>query len=405
MKLGFYYKYPGTNKKDIEVVYNKRRFHHTWVLGKTGQGKSTFLINSAIADILHGDGIAFFDPHGDAIDTICQHIPPEKVVLFDPSDRKFPIGFNPIHNIPKHEIPFVASALVDTFKAVWGYDDMSTPQLDQYLYNGIAALAEVPDGTLLGLKYLITSEKYRSKVLSFVTDPIIKDFWETDFDELMPEREKRANTLSTLNKIGALISDPKLRNVVGQPTSTIDLNEIIDKGYVLLVRLPQGKLGIQKSAMMGAILMSQLHLAALHRKGKMPFHIYADEAHHFGTNTLEEMLSGIRKFNVSLVLANQYIDQLSRTLRSAIIGTVGTILAFRLGVIDADIISKEIGVEPRDLTSLSPYTTWGSEFLDMPDIEFPVLGEENTIRMQSRLKYAVKQSYVEQRLRKFVEGT
>lgn len=408
MKLGTYNKYPGSLQSENVTVFNEQRFHHTWVLGKTGQGKSTFLINTAIADILRGEGIAFFDPHGDAIDEIITHIPPEKVIFFDPSDRNFPVGFNPLHGIPKHEIPFVASSLLDTFKSVWDYT-IPTPQLDQYIYNGIAALSEVPDGTLVGLKYLITSKKYREEVLSFVADPIIKDFWETDFGELMPEREQRQNTLSTLNKIGALISDPMIRNVIGQPKSTIDLKEIIDKGHILLIRLPVGKLGLQKSSMIGAMLMAQIHLASLHRTKSTPFHIVADEAHRFGTSTLEEMLSGIRKFNVSLTLAHQYLEQLPSPLQAALLGTVGTTVAYRLGVKDAEIIGKELQLESHELVGLNPYNAWVRSatlnHLSMPDIEYEEVGAAKEIKQYSRLKYATKRGRVEKRLRKFVEGT
>ena len=136
MQLGLDLQLPGTSKAHYKSVYNERRFNHSWYLGKTGQGKSTALINAAIADILNGEGVAFFDPHGDAIDTILDHIPKSefgRVVVFDPSDGDFPVGFNPLHNVPSEEIPFVSSALVDTFKSVWGYGDLATPQLDQYL--------------------------------------------------------------------------------------------------------------------------------------------------------------------------------------------------------------------------------------------------------------------------------
>ena len=406
MKLGLDLQLPGTSKAYYKSVYNERRFNHSWYIGKTGQGKSTALINCAIQDILNGDGVAFFDPHGDAIDSILKHIPPENVILFDPSDRECPIGFNPLHNVD--DVPFVASSVVDTFKAIWGHS--WGPQLEQYLYNGIAALAEVPDGTLVGLKYLITSEKYRRRVMSFVTDPVIRGFWNMDFDELMPDREKRQNTLSTLNKIGALISDPKIRNVIGQPKSTINFQEVMDNEKCLLIRLPQGKLGIQKSAMLGALLMSQLHLTALNRTSKTPFHIYADEAHHFGTSTLEEMLSGIRKFNVSLVLAHQYIDQLTPSLRSALLGTVGTIVAFKVGINDAEIIAKEMNLETNDLVQQFPYNAWVKsteiDNLVMPDIELPAFeSSPRIIKEQTQRQYGRKRWQVENRINKFINHT
>jgi type IV secretory pathway TraG/TraD family ATPase VirD4 len=388
-------------------IYNTRRFQHTWVIGKTGTGKSTTLERWAIDDILAGEGLAFFDPHGDAADTILLHIPPHRrrdVMLFDPSDRDFPIGFNIFHNVPIHRRPFVASSVVDCFKSIWGHS--WGPQLEMFLYAGAAALLDVPDGTLLGLKFLITSPTYRKRVLSHIQDPAIKDFWETDFEEHMPEREQRERTLSTLNKIGALISDPTIRNAIGQPTTSINFKDIMDNQKILIVSLPQGKLGIEKSALIGALLMSHLHLTALSGT-RTPFHVYADECHHFGTQTLVEMLSGIRKFGVSLVLAHQYLGQLTPALRDALIGTVGTIVAFRLGVTDSKLLAPEIG---QSLHDLAPYTasvrTDETYTLDMPPISSPIYpSSPRRIRHRCRSQYAMPREHVETRIARFIQNT
>jgi len=412
MLLGYERTYLPDPHPQWEPVYNERRFNHTVVLGKTGMGKSTFLVNSAIEDVLSGDGIAFFDPHGDAIDSIIKHVPPERVILVDPSDVDYPVGFNPLHNV--EDFPFVASAMLDTFKSIWG--SSWGPQLEQYLYNGIAALAEVPDGTLIGLKYLLTSRLYRKRVMSFVSDPIIRDFWSSDFEEIMPDKEKRQTTLSTLNKIGALISDPKLRNVLGQPKSTVNLRSAMDTRKCLLIRLPQGKLGIQKTAMLGSLLMAQIHLAALSREARSPLHVYADEAHHFGTSTLEEMLSGVRKFGVSLVLAHQYLDQLSPSLRAALLGTVGSIVSFRLGVGDAELLAKEMEtktckITPRDLLTLPPYTVRakcndGGRLLTTQEIEHPEWPDGPRLAIElTRSRYGRKRLRVENKINKFIRST
>lgn len=410
MLLG--YEPPEGLDKTWKAVHNDSRFNHTWVLGKTGVGKSNFLINSAITDILNGEGVAFFDPHGDAIDTIIKHVPPDKVILFDPSDTEFPIGFNPLHNVT--DFPFVAGAILDTFKSIWGHS--WGVQLEQYLYNGISALVETPDGTLVGLKYLITSDRYRNHVMSFVSNPIIKDFWDTDFDVLMPDREKRQNTLSTLNKIGALISDPKIRNILGQPKSTINFKDIMDNNKCLLIRLPQGKLGIEKSKMLGALLMAQLHLTALSRDTRQPFHIYADEAHNFGTSTIEKMLAEIRKYNVSVVFANQFIAQLNPSLQNALVGTVGSIVAFKLGISDAEYIAKEmtarmIQLHPRDITELPPFTVWAKAnervyYLTTYEVDFPVLPDSpRRIKHSAHEQYGRRRLWVESKINRFIRGT
>jgi type IV secretory pathway TraG/TraD family ATPase VirD4 len=343
----------------LHPVINDRRFSHAWVIGKTGVGKSTALIRWAVDDILAGEGVAFFDPHGDAAEEILRHVPRARradVIYFNPSELC--IGFNPFDTVPEERRAFVASALTDGVKAVWGYGGAATPVLDQMLFNGARAMMDMPDGTLLGLKFLLTSAAYRKRVIAHIRDPVIRDFWAVEFEQHMTERERRERTLSTLNKLGALISDPLIRRTVGQPRSAIDLAQVLRDGKILIVALPQGELGIEKSSLIGSLLMSQLHLAALSRGAdRRPFHVYADECHHFGAATLAEMLSGIRKFGVSLTLANQYLDQLPRKLKAALLGAAGTIVSFRIGALDTPFIEPEFQLarDDQSLCELQPY--------------------------------------------------
>lgn len=359
--------------------------------------------------------MVFFDPHGDAADNILLHIPPRRrndVILYDPSDQNYPIAFNILNKIPSDRRPFVASSVVDAFKSIWGYS--WGPQLEQFLYNGIAALLDTPDGTLMGLKFLITSPEYRARVISYIEDPVIKNFWQTDFEELMPEREQRERTLSTLNKIGALISDPAIRNSIGQSRTALNLKDIIDKGYILIVRLPQGQLGIEKSSLIGALLMSHIHLTALQRQNHNPFHIYADECHFVGNQTLIEMLSGIRKFGISLVLAHQYLDQLTPEFRAALLGTVGTIVSFRLGAADAKFLAPEFQLSEQDddpLHAVPPYHAYArvngrAPLLKMTPTdakEYP--SSPKKIQNRCRSVYATPRSQVEERIERFIRNT
>lgn len=395
-------------------VYNERRTAHTWVLGKSGVGKSTALVRWAIDDITAGDGVVFFDPHGDAAEEILHHIPPHRrgdVLFYNPADREFPIGFNILDSVPPDHRPFIASSVVDAFKSIWGHS--WGPQLEMFLYAGTAALLDAPDGTLMGLKFLITSQKYRDRVLTHVKDPAIRDFWQTDFEEHMPEREQRERTLSTLNKIGALISDPTIRNSIGQPRTAINFNDILNHQKILIVSLAQGELGIAKSSLLGALLLSNLHLTALGRTSRAPVHVYVDECHHFGTMTVIEMLSGIRKFGLSLVLAHQYTEQLSRELRAALIGTAGTIVSFRLGVTDADLLEREFDLcrDDTPLPQLTPYsayaktdnTTW---YLNMPPVEstcYPTSFKK--IKNAAQFRHASPRSKIEQRIERFFNNT
>lgn len=414
MRLGYQAVHVFRKQTPHEPVDNPARFSHTWVLGKSGAGKTTALVRWMVDDIHAGDGVAFFDLHGDAARELLEYIPPRRrgdVVFYDPSDHNYPIGFNVLDRVPDAQKAFVAASVVDTFKSIWS--SSWGPQLELFLYASTAALLDTPNSTLLGIKFLLTSAAYRQRVLAHVRDPLIRDFWETDFAEHMPNREQRERTLSTLNKIGALISDPLIRNSVGQPRTALNFADILDQQKILIVSLPQGKLSITKASLIGALLMSNLHLAALGRTRRLPFHVYVDECHNFGTGTLTEMLSGIRKFGVSLTLGHQYIDQLPAQFRAAMIGTTGTLVAFRLGVSDADMLADELALTRDDipLTQLEPFRAYAKNdratyYLRMPATSarrFEPSPEK--IVNAARHRLAVPRAVVEARIARFVANT
>lgn len=397
--------------------HQQYRFRHTYILGASGTGKSTTLQNFALDDITAGSGLLFIDPHGDDIDALLANIPKERradVILYDPSDHLHPVGFNPFYNIPLDRRPLVASTLVDTMKAMWDYTGFPTPDLDQVIYNATAAMLDMPDGTLLGMKFLLTSEHYRARVLPFVTDPIVSDFWR-DFNVLEPKRQDE-KTKSTLNKLGALLSDPRVRNSIGQPESAIDLTDILNTGKILLVRVPQGQLGIQKARMIGSLILASVHAAALARTSTVPFHIYIDECHHFAGPTLIEMLSGIRKFNVSLTLAHQYVEQLPIDIRSAVFGNVATKICFRVGSRDAELLKHEFfsnhsiqGIDQlpfREVRVKHPAVSRADqEFETLPHQPLPDNPRaRRSIANLSRRTYALPRASVQRRLDLFIAG-
>ncbi|PHP65444.1 hypothetical protein CSC94_18975 [Zhengella mangrovi] len=319
------------------------RFQHRAILGKTGTGKSTCMRALMLDDIARGDGLFYLDPHGEDADRLLERIPPKRrtdVILFDPCDDDNAQPINLIGEIAPPWRPFLASSLVDTFKSIWGYDQIATPVLDQYLHNAIAALLDRPGATLIDIHFMLTSQSFRDETVSLIQDPAIRSFWADDF-AAMSERERRETTRSTLNKIGALLADPRMRSVIAYPKSRIDLGAVLKTRKILIARLPQGRLGLHKTRILGSLLVARLHMAALAREGRNPFHLYLDECHHFAPGTLAEMLSGIRKFGVSLTLCHQYMAQLSPVLREAILGTVGTKIVFRVGLADAEALRHE----------------------------------------------------------------
>lgn len=322
---------------------NEHRFQHRYLLGKTGTGKSTLMRAMMCEDIDRGDGLFYCDPHGEDADRLIEHIPSRRrpdVILFDPSDNENVTPINLLADVAPDWRAFVASSMVDTFKSIWGYDNLTTPVLDQYLHNSIAALLCVPGSTCMDIRFMLTNDRFRKRIIRRVSDPAIRAFWAQDFAALS-ERERRESARSTLNKIDALITDPRMRGIIGYPKSLIKLEGVLADGKILIARLPQGRLGLQKTKMLASLLLARLHMAALARQDRRPFHLYLDECHHFAPGTLAEMLSGIRKFNVSLTLCHQYFAQLTPQLRDAILGTVGTKIMFRVGLADAEALRFE----------------------------------------------------------------
>ena len=232
-----------------------------------------------------------------------------------------------MQGVPESERPLVASNLLDTFRSVWGYEGMSTPVFDQYLYNSLAALLDTPNGTLLGVKFLLTT-RYRDEVLQYVTDPVVKDFWENDFAS-MPEEDKRTSVQSTVNKFQTLMADARVRNCLGQ-TRGLSLKDIVDRKKILLVRLPRYSLGLQKTKILGSLLISMLP----------PCKLFIDDAHLFQTPTLVELFS-----RGEVTIAHQYLSQFDRETQDALFGNAVTKTAFRTGIKDAEILKREFYVD------------------------------------------------------------
>lgn len=346
MRLGTFRRYNSRKRRFTSpsfAISERRRLSHLWVVGKTGMGKSTFLLNCIAEDIRAGRGCFVIDPKGDLAVDILSTIPPSRrrdCIYFDPADADFPIGFNPLAT----KASTVLAAFHHLFRDSWG------PQLEQILKA--AVLAVQPHGTLLDVKFLLTSKRLRERLA--IRDPLVRDFWRQDFAHHMGEKEQRDRTLSTLNKVRQFLDDPVLRNIVAQP-SAFDLAEVIDSNKIFIANLAAGRIGQDNCALLGAFLIASLHSAALARRGRELFPVYVDEAYLFGSAAFAEMLSILRGFGVSLTLANQYVDQLDDRLQSALLGNAGTMISFKLGSRDAATLAPDFDCKPSDLTLLEPH--------------------------------------------------
>jgi len=340
------------------IKTNDRR-RHIYVIGKTGTGKTTLLENMVIQDIRQGKGACVVDPHGDFADKMLDFVPSHRindVIYFNPTDVDYPIAFNVMEKVDYDHRALVASGLIGTFKKIWA--DSWGPRLEYVLRNAVLALLEYPNSTLLGIMRLLVNKPYREKVLERVTDPVVRSFWLDEFSKYQGKFEIEA--ISPIqNKIGQFLTNPLIRNIVGQTKSSIDIRAAMDKQKIVIMNLSKGSIGEDTSNLLGAMMITKLQLAAMSRVDlpedqRKDFYLYVDEFQNFATESFANILSEARKYGLSLILAHQYINQVPESVKEAILGNVGTMISFRVGVNSAEILEKEFkpGFNADDLVSL-----------------------------------------------------
>jgi len=354
-----------TNFRNEKVPFGIKRADrrgHMYLLGKTGTGKSTLMEALMVDDMKKGLGFALIDPHGDLVKKVKARIPEYRtadVIDFDVPNPFQPYGFNPLAGIPESKRPLAASGLIQVFRHLW--IDSWGPRLEYILRNCLLSLLESPDSTLTDISRILTDKLFRERVLTFVSNKQVKDFWHKEYDAF-PER-LRAEAISPIqNKVGAFVSHPLLQKILTKPERSLNLRKTMDDGKILLVNLSKGSIGEDISNLLGSLLISRFDLAALSRADKpeverADFTLYLDEFHNFTTQSLMFMLSELRKYRLSLVLAHQYLSQLTENIRDAILGNVGTIVVFRIGAADAQELGMEFAPEFKatDFTNLANY--------------------------------------------------
>jgi len=335
------------NQKRMFGIKKEDRRRHTYIIGKTGMGKSTLLLNMIVQDIRLGNGVAVFDPHGDLVERVLDYIPSRRInetIYFNPADTEYPIAFNPLHNpnnVPKH---LVASGIVQVFKKIWA--DSWGPRLEYILRNAILALLEQPGNTLLAVPRLLIDDRFRNNIIRQVKDPIIRNFWAVEYEQY-PKVFKTETISPIQNKVGQFLSTSMMRNILGQTKTKFDLLDVMDSGKILILNLAKGKIGEDNSSLLGSLMLSQLWLAAQRRANvsednRRDFYLYIDELQSFATDEFPNVLAEARKYRLNIAgMANQFISQLPENLASAILGNVGTLISFCLGSEDAEIMGKE----------------------------------------------------------------
>lgn len=324
------------------------RSKHFYIIGKTGTGKSTLIANMAINDMRNGEGLAVIDPHGDLSEILLDYIPSFRindVAYLDPSDTEYPFRLNPLEVTNDAYRELVVSGIVSIFYKLYHYS--WGPRLEYILRNTLLTLVQVHESTLLDVPNLLADSEYRKKIVSRLEDPVLKKFWLNEYEK-MGERLQSEAISPILNKVGQFISARTIRNIIKHPRSTINLEEMMNNGKIIIANLSQGKLGEDNSALLGAMMITKFQLAAMNRvymeEGKRrDFFLYVDEFQNFATSSFVKILSEARKYHLSIVLANQYIGQIDEEVQKAIFGNIGSLLCFGVGARDARELVREYG--------------------------------------------------------------
>lgn len=345
--MGFGY-YRGV-KRPV-CVSPKDRARHTYIIGKTGVGKSVLLQDMAVQDIKAGHGVCVMDPHGDLIDDIVRRIPPERaedVIYFDPSDGDRPMGLNLLEAKNEEQKHFITSAIINLMYKL--YDPQRTgiigPRFEHAVRNAMLTIMCEPGATFVEIVRVLTDQKYVQELLPKVADPIVRRYW-TDQIAQTSDFHKSEVLDYIVSKFGRFITNKTMRNIIGQSKSSFDFRDIMDTGKILLINLSKGKMGEENSSFLGLVLIPRILIAAMSRQEipeaeRRDFFLYVDEFQNFATPDFATILSEARKYHLSLTVANQFIGQMDEEVKNAVFGNVGSLISFRVGVTDASYIQRE----------------------------------------------------------------
>lgn len=413
----------GTNefrgsKKPIRLSTNDRR-RHTYVIGQTGTGKSKLLENLAFQDMMDGKGFAFIDPHGDSAEELLGMVPKERVedvIYFSPGDMEMPIGLNLFEFENQDQRDFLIQESIAMLYKLYdpGHTGIIGPRYEHWFRN--AALTIMSDleagSTFIDVPQVFNDQGFADEKLKHVTDRTVLDFWNKEMAQTS-ETNKSEILGWFVSKFGAFLSNEMMRNIIGQTKSGFNLREIMDNKKILLVNLSKGKTGELNSQLLGMIFVMKFQAAAMGRADtpeseRVDFSLYVDEFQNFATDSFENILSEARKYRLSLVLANQFMTQLTDKIREAIIGNIGTVISGRIGITDAELLVKKFSptFDAEDLTRLPNFKTIASVMINnVPSSAFsmsllPPMGQSNpqlrdALKKLSAAKYGRPRAEVE----------
>lgn len=324
-------------------IYQADRLLHMYAIGRTGTGKSTLLKTMILDDVRAGRGLCLLDPHSDLVQAIAEAIPESRkkdLIYFDLPNTAMNLRYNPFKRVPYEKRSLVASGIMEVFKKLW--HDAWGVKLEHILRQSILALLDQPSATVEDIPKILLDRSFRKEAVGNVVNESVKAFWNKEFPNY-----NRYDLLPVLNKVGGMLAHPTIKRALIENPQEVYLRKAMDEGKIILVNLAKGHLGEDASHILGALFVSSLSSAAFSRidtpeHERKPFMIYMDEFHNFTTLSLVNMFSELRKFKVGMVLAHQYFHQLDEQIRRAILGNVGTLVSFRVGVEDAGFLASEM---------------------------------------------------------------
>jgi hypothetical protein len=410
------------NENRIFGIKRADRRRHLYVVGKTGSGKSRLIELLLISDILNNQGCCLLDPHGDLAEELLKFIPQERindVVYIDPSDQEFPIGFNPLEPVEDYETrqhlaTFFISIFKKLFAASWN------PRMEHLIRYITLALLETPDSNVLGIPRMLSDTQFRQRVIMQIKDPVVKGFWTNEFSA-SAEQFSREAVVPILNKVGQFISNPIVRNMVGQRRNMLDFSKFMNEGKIVLINISKGKLGDENAALLGSMFITKIQQAALAR-ANMPeeqrrdFYFYVDEFQNFATDAFSSILSEARKYHLDLTIAHQYIAQLPEEVKATAFGNVGSIIIFPVGGDDAAYLAKEFTpiFTPDDMINLNLREMYVKMSVDgrvtQPfsaktiDVPKPTTDYSREILSHSRLTYGKSKVSVENEIAEWTQS-
>lgn len=397
------------------------RSRHVYIIGQTGAGKSGLLELFALSDIFHGQGYAIIDPHGDFAINNMKFIPGSRVrdvIYFNPADTAYPLGFNPLEVTDPSQKTNISSEVIGVLKRM--FEESWGPRLEYILRYTILALLDRPNTTMLDITRMLTDKAFRKETLSYCKDTVVMQFWNVEFASWNDKFAAEA-IAPVLNKVGAFTANPIIRNIIGQPRSTFNIREVMDQGKILIVNLSKGLIGEDNASILGAFMVTKIQLAAMSRSDipdvhdRRPFYLYVDEFQNFATDSFATILSEARKYGLNLTVANQYISQMSETVRDAVFGNVGTMISFRVSADDAPILGKQFepNFEPLDLLQMHNRNfvinmVIGGEkspAFSARTLELPPVQADNTSRIieNTRRHYSRERAEIEQMIHELVK--